>query len=298
MQYAGHYTNPIRNTNYELRILTLQPMKQALCTVFLFVVSFSLVNAQTPVQRKPKVPTYGSWLSTNLMMGIPMQEYAAVTNSLPFGFNFNYAYQPSTRVPLAFGVNVGYLNVGSRSIDRALTADITAGGMLLDQLYIPLRFEIANNMVQAHVNGRFIAPTNVVKPYVDVLGGLNYLWTSTAVYDDSPERYFATNEDGLITGKTQLDDLTWSAGGGAGVLVQLGRRTHLNAGAHYLFGGRAQFYDRSQIEDWDIQLNVSGVTQGGQGTFEPGDLTYGAVPKKSATDMLTVQLGLTFDLAK
>jgi hypothetical protein len=275
-------------------------MKTFLYACLLFLVSAPFVNAQSPVLRTPKSPTYASWLSANLMMGIPMQEYAASTKSLPFGLNVNYIYQPSVRVPLGIGVNVGYLNVGTRSIERALTADITAGGVLLDQLYIPLRFEITNNIVQAHVNGRFIAPTNTVKPYVDGLAGLNYLWTSTSVYDDSPERYFATDEDGLITSKTQLDDLTWSVGAGGGLMVQVGKKLHITAGTHYLFGGRAQYYDRSQIEDWDIQLNVTGVTQGGagQGSFEPGDLTYGAVPKKSRTDMLTVRLGVTYDLAK
>lgn len=262
-------------------------MRNAVYTFILFVISVQLVNAQSPVMRKPKAPTYASWLSANLMMGIPMQEYAASTNSLPFGLNVNYIFQPSVKTPLGIGVNIGYLNVGTRSIERALTADITAGGVLIDQLYIPLRFEITNNIFQAHLNGRFIAPTNTVKPYVDGLAGLNYLWTSTAVYDDSPEHYFATDENGLITRKTQLDDLTWSAGAGGGLMIQVGKKTHINVGAHYLFGGRAQYYDRSQIEDWDIELNVSGVTQGGQGSFEPGDLTYGAV-----------ELGVTFDLAK
>ena len=273
-------------------------MKKAVYIFLLFVISFQLTNAQSPVMRKPKAPTYASWLSANLMMGIPMQEYAASTNSLPFGLNVHYVFQPSVRAPLGFGLNIGYLNVGTRSIERALTADITAGGVLLDQLYIPLRFEITNNIFQAHAVGRFIAPTNVVKPYVDVLGGMNYLWTSTAVYDDSPEHYFATDDDGLITRKTQLDDFTWSAGAGTGVMIQVGKKTHINAGAHYLFGGKAQYFDKSQIQDWDIQLNVSGVTQGGQGSFEPGDLTYGAVPKKSRTEMLTVELGVTFDLVK
>jgi hypothetical protein len=275
-------------------------MKPFLCVLLVSLFAFTIADAQNrPPARKPKGPTYGSWLSTNLSLSMPMNDYRASTGSIPFGLNVSWVYQPSVKTPLAIGLNLGFLSVGNKTIDRALTADITANGVLLDQLYIPLRFEIQNSIFQAHLNGRFIAPTNTVKPYIDGLAGLNYLWTSTSVYDRSEQRYFQTNDDGLITKKTQEDDITYSVGAGGGLMIQLGRKTHLNIGAHYLFGGTAQYYDRSQIEEWDIQLNVSGVGQGsGQGTFEPGDLTYGAVPKRSRTDMLMMQAGLTFNLAR
>ena len=228
-----------------------------------------------------------------------MQEYRLATNSLPFGMNLSYVYQPSVKVPLGIGVNFNCLSVGSKTVDRALTADITANGILLDQLYIPLEFQIHNNIIATHLDGRFIAPTNVVKPYVDGLLGFNYLWTSTAVYDRSDKGYFNADENGLITRKTQIDDFTYSVGAGTGVIIQIGRRSFINAGAHYLFSGIAQYYDRSQIKDWDIELNVSGVSQNaGQNTFEPGDMTYSAVPKKSKTDMLMIQAGFTFNFAR
>ena len=258
-------------------------------------------QAQTNSPARKKAPRYGSYFSLNLLAGVPVQEYRLATNSLPFGMNLSYVYQPSVKVPLGVGVNFNYLSVGSKTVERALTADITANGILLDQLYIPLEFQIHNNIVSLHLDGRFIAPTNVIKPYVDGLAGFNYLWTATAVYDKSSERYFdSADEEGLISRKTQIDDFTYSIGTGGGVIIQIGRKSFVNVGAHYLFSGVAQYYDRSQIKDWDIELNVTGVTQAGsgQGTFEPGDIAYSAVPKKSRTDMLKIQAGFTFNFAR
>jgi hypothetical protein len=235
------------------------------------------------------------WLSLNLNMGLPMQEFKNSTSSLPFGGNFNYYYQPSENVPLMIGFDMGYLGAGNKTINRTLTADISVGGVVIDQLNIPLEFRINNNILNGHVNFRFLAPTEIVKPYVDGIAGFNYLWTATELYDRSNERYFTTDEDNRIYRKSQLQDFTYSIGMGGGILFQVGATTFVNLGAHYAFGGNAEYYDRDQIQTWDIQISSSALTQNQQsGSLDQDDIAVNAIPKKSKTDMLLLELGLTF----
>ena len=73
----------------------------------------------------------------------------------------------------------------------------------------------------------------------------------------------------------------------------------INLGIHYAFGGVAKYYDRDQIKDWDIQLNVSGYNSNQQtGTFNNDDISVSAIPKKSRTDMLLIEGGITFELMR
>jgi hypothetical protein len=274
-------------------------MNKIATTFICLVLLTQFATAQTTTSnKKPKLPPHTGYFDLNLLMGVPMQEYGTATSSLPFGFNFSYMHQPSRYVPLLIGGDFGYMSVGNKTINRTLTADITANGVLLDQLIIPLQFKINNNLLTSHLKLRFLAPTNYIKPYVDGIGGFNYLWTSTQVFDRSEQRFFARdNDDGLISRKTQLQSFTYSAGAGGGILFQLKPHMYLNLGVHYAFGGRANYYDNSQIQNWDIQLNTTGYNPNQtNGTFKDDDLTVDATPKRSKTDMLLIQVGLSWNV--
>jgi hypothetical protein len=72
---------------------------------------------------------------------------------------------------------------------------------------------------------------------------------------------------------------------------------YLNLGVHYAFGGRANYYDNSQIQNWDIQLNTTGYNPNQtNGAFKDDDLTVDATPKRSKTDMLLIQVGLSWNV--
>lgn len=250
--------------------------------------------------KKKKLPTHTGYFDINLQMGVPMQEYSTATSSLPFGFNLGYIHQTNRNIPLLIGGDFSYMSVGSKTINRTLTADITANGVLLDQLIIPLQFKINNNLLTSHLKLRFLSPTDYVKFYADGIGGFNYLWTGTEVYDRSDQQFFArnnNNDNGLISRKTQQQSFTYSAGAGGGFMFQLKPNMYLNVGVHYAFGGRASYYDNSQIQNWDIQLNTSGYNPNQtNGTFKDSDLYVDAIPKRSKTDMLLIQLGLSWNV--
>lgn len=250
-------------------------------------------NNKKSAAKPRRSSTFGDF-SANL--GIPMYSFAETSSSTPFGINFNIIHQPRSRVPVLFGGGIAYLHAGGNRVDRLLTADITAGNILIDQLSIPLEFRMNNHILNGHGLVRFQAPGKFFKPYIDIVGGFNYLWTGTAVYDRSPERFFATEDNGLITRKTQESSLTWAAGFGAGVFIYLSPDLFLNINATYMGGGWAKYYDRNQISNWDVQLNVNGVSDVQAGSLGDDALNVNAFPKNSRTDMIYAQIGVGFYL--
>lgn len=264
----------------------------------------SVLEAQpgnNPIAKaKPKGPRSQTYGDLNLALGIPMYSFAETSTSTPFGLTFNVLHQPQVRVPILVGGGFSYLHAGGNRVNRNLTADITAGGILIDQLNIPLEFRMNNNILNGRFMLRFQAPGKYVKPYIDLLGGFNYLWTATSVYDRSPQRFFASdNENGLITRKTQESSFTWTAGFGVGTLIYLNSNLFLNLNASYLGGGWARYYDRNQIQNWDVQLNVGGIgANAGEGSFESNDLAINAIPKVSRTDMIAAQIGIGWVFGK
>jgi hypothetical protein len=267
-------------------------------SILLLVCTTSVIQAQStndkrPAPKPPRSSTYGDF---SLNLGIPMYSFAETSSSTPFGLNFNIIHQPTRRIPILFGGGFAYLHAGGNRVDRLLTADITAGNILIDQLSIPLEFRMNNHIINTHGLVRFQAPGKFFKPYIDIVGGFNYLWTGTAVYDRSPERFFATEDDGLITRKTQESSFTWAAGFGAGAFIYLNSDLFLNINATYMGGGWARYYDRNQISNWDVQLNVNGASDIQSGSLGDDALNVNAIPKVSRTDMIYAQIGVGFYL--
>lgn len=266
-------------------------------SLVVFCVAVSALIAQPNNNKKPapknRSTTFGDF-SANL--GIPMYSFAETSSSMPFGLNFNIVHQPTSRVPILFGGGIAYLHAGGNRVDRLLTADITAGNIIIDQLNIPLEFRMNNHILNGHGLVRFQAPGKFFKPYIDIVGGFNYLWTGTAVYDRSPERFFATDDNGLITRKTQESSFTWAAGFGAGAFIYLNPDLFLNINATYMGGGWARYYDKNQINNWDVQLNVNGASDVQSGSLGDDALNVNAFPKNSRTDMIYAQIGIGFYL--
>jgi len=87
-----------------------------------------------------------NYFDLNLDVGIPQQNFADTTTSLPASVNLNILYQPDTRMPFQFGGGLAFLSAGNKTINKNLTADIIVGTTLIDQLVIPLEFRILNNI--------------------------------------------------------------------------------------------------------------------------------------------------------
>lgn len=129
----------------------------------------------------------------------------------------------------------------------------------------------SSNFAQGLALLRLQRPDGAVRPYLDGLAGVNYLYTETSVSDRDYYREYD------IASSVNFDDFAPTAGLGGGLQVHLGtdydkpgRPTEflVDGRVRYLWGGEASFLTRSDR----------------YGDFRP---------QRSHTDVLQIQLGVT-----
>lgn len=139
---------------------------------------------------------------------------------------------------------------------------------------LSVRVSTSNQMGLLHGRLRAQRREGRVRPYLDALAGFNYISTTTSVdADEVCDRNDACDDDS----RTDLDDLVFSAGGGAGVTFGFGPAPHtarLDIGVRYLYGGEADY-----------------LTEGG--------ILWGRDPvaheeHRSRTDMVLIYIGVAF----
>lgn len=265
--------------------------KKSVFTLIVSALLFSIPSiAQTNNPTKNHRVFYGD---IGLELGIPMKDFADSTNAIGFGFGGGVMYQPSNKIPFLIGGDAGLMIYGNNTQRQTLYANITAGTTVIDQLVIPLRFETTNSMFNMHLRARLMAPTTVVRPYVDGIAGFNSMFTSTSLYDESEQHYFSSEDDPLITSSTESADITYQVGYGGGILIDLVKNMHLNLQANYFFGGNISYFDANKTDNWDISLSSSSIVN--PSDLSSSDLNFNAVPTTSKSDMLQFNLNLCFD---
>jgi hypothetical protein len=229
----------------------------------------------------------------DLVGGIPHDQFATYSDNLKFGAMVNFLYQPSEKIPISIGGDLGWLANGRKVQYEELTADITAGGVLIDQLYFPLRIETMNNIFTGHIILRITAPTNVFLPYAEGFLGFNNFFTSTSIYDESEENYFSETDNQLITSEVQQSDWGLSYGAAAGLLIQLKDELHINLKFAYNMGTAVSYYTKEDIQNWTVEVNNINSSSGGY-ELDEDNIDVSAIPKTSKTDMLQPTLGISF----
>ena len=207
-------------------------------------------------------------LTVSGAVAVPQGEFGDALGAVGGGLSATFLY----RVP-GSAVSVGAEGTGllygyeSRRVPFSLTVpDVTVD------------VSTANNIAVGLAVLRLQLPTGPVRPYVDGLAGVSYLWTQTTVGDDY---------DGYeIASTTNYDDAALVYGGGLGLQARLGesvaddgraRAVLLDARVRYLVGSEATYLGRGDIDRYD------------DGTIE-------LYPRRSATTMLVPQLGVTVEL--
>lgn len=249
-----------------------------LLTVGIFVVAFAAFGQQAGIA---------------FVVGIPQTEFRKATKAEGYGLNITAMFPIGSEV-INFGGNINYLVYGYNSQDKDLTADITVGGNVIDQLYIPLRVVNTSSIFGMHAIMRITAPTDGIRPYFEGLFGFRYISTSTRI-EVRDDNFWTNNDDDddVLVRKTNLGDCVMSYGGGGGLQFNIGDNAYLDLRAYYLLGGKAQFYDGSDTKRWDVTFNDNPAN------FDPDnldsdDFSFGSTPRESTTDMLMVQIGATF----
>ncbi|MBO0727204.1 MAG: hypothetical protein J2P52_16485, partial [Blastocatellia bacterium] len=141
----------------------------------------------------------------------------------------------------------------------------------------PISATIPNLRVSVHTGNFIFLPhfvlraqrrTGPIRPYVDGLIGLKFLWTETSIEDASGGEAIASD--------VNLSDTAFSYGIGGGLQIPLTKgpepRVFLDTGVRYLRGGRAAYLRKGSI------------------AVVNGSYVYDVF--SSRTDVLTVQVGV------
>ena len=198
-------------------------------------------------------------------LGVPQGEFGDALGAVGGGLSVTALYQVP-RSPVAVGVEGAALLYGYES--RRVPFSLTVPDVAVD-------VRTSNNVALGLAVLRLQVPGGPVRPYVDGLVGVSYLWTQTTVGDD----------DGYdIASTTNYDAAALAVGAGVGLQTRLHRGVSdegrpfdvlLDARVRYLSGGEATYLDRG-----DLARYSNG--------------TLGVWPRRSRTDLLLPQLGVTF----
>ncbi len=201
-------------------------------------------------------------------VGVPQGEFDDALGSVGGGVTGTLMYRVP-RTAVAVGVEGTAMLYGYEN--RREPFSLTIPDVAVD-------VSTSNNVAQGLAVLRLQLPDGSVRPYLDGVAGVNYLWTQTTVGDD--------DDNVEIASSTNFDDLTFAYGGGLGVQARLAeslsesgrpRAILLDARVRYLVGGEATYLGRGDIDRFS-------------------DGTIRVFPRRSKTTMLIPQLGVTFEL--
>lgn len=198
--------------------------------------------------------------------GFPQGEFAQNVSHAGLGVTWDF-YYTLPHGPVSVGTSLGFLTYGSQSRGEILSPTIPD---------VVVDVDTTNNILLTHFFVRYQPPISnqTVRPYVEGLIGLNYLWTQTSVGDSGDDQFTTTNFSDTA--------LSWGPGAGLGLSLYRGGpselppvfRIDLNLGFRYLIGGQAVY-----LNEGDIQTI--------------GDSVY-FTPHRSNTNLFVANLGLGF----
>ncbi|MBN2246895.1 MAG: hypothetical protein JW755_13740 [Candidatus Aminicenantes bacterium] len=210
--------------------------------------------------------------SINGQLAFPQDEFKRNTADLGGGFGFDFIYDPRS-LPFGFGASLGFIFYGYESYREIISTSATD---------FEADVSTTNSIFTGHLLFRFQPYHGKIRPYIEGLVGINYLTTDTKI-DQA-----GWGDDGIHT--HNFDDAAFSYGGGIGILYRIVEKP-FNAGQsrysqkrwailidiklRYILGGEAEY------------LNEGSIYR------ENNELYYDV--KMSRTDMLTVNIGVTFN---
>lgn len=232
--------------------------------VFLFLGMFiSPANAQSLFQ-----------FGMNGQGGFPKGTFRDNISHAIGGLNLEFTYSPR-KMPLAVGISFGFFEYGSETFSEFLQA--TNADFEID-------VRISNIIVLGHLLFRLQPERGRIRPYVDALIGINHLTTSTKIV----EPY--SGSDNYEISRNNLNDTVLSYGGDLGIMIvvvekplklrkQSAKKRKwgilIDLRVRYLKGNEARYLIKGSISRVDDEL------------------VYDI--KRSTTDLLTAQLGITFN---
>ncbi len=206
--------------------------------------------------------------SLQLAAGLLQGAFKENTGNDGFGLTGEFFYSPSRSI-FSIGVSAGFLIYGMESRRQPLSSEFPD---------FTIKVSTDNSMVLAQLVLRLQNPTGRLRPYVEGVAGLNYLYTETRI--ENVDDWY---EDDRIAGKVDFDDTAFNYGAGGGIQWDVytakpreGQEFHplsvaLDFQAKYLIGEQARYLKEGSVHR------------------ENGKVLYDV--KESKTDLVLIQIG-------
>lgn len=172
--------------------------------------------------------------SVGLLIGLPVGDFSDNVEAAG-GFSASMDGRLG-QGPFSFGGEIAYLFYGSTSREAPLSRTIPE---------IVVTVNTDNTILLMHGRLRAQRRAGRLRPYADGLLGFAYIATTSSIEDFGRCVDFCSS-----LGATNLDDVTWSLGGGAGVQIGFGPppdRFRLDLSLRYLAGGEANYLKEGAI---------------------------------------------------
>ncbi len=204
----------------------------------------------------------------NMIFAAPQNEFKTNVKNLGVGVGMEgLLFFGNSSVPFGVGLNIGFINYGNEDFNAPLSTTLPG---------ITVNVNRSNNIANFHILFRMTTNSTVVKPYLDLLFGGNYLFTESKVTSEKDGSEFASSKN--------ISDYAWSYGFGGGLLINIWApgegnnvqidRLFLDLKARYLKGTEAEY-----------------LTEGSIIGNPNGSVTL--LTSKSKTDLLLIQVGVT-----
>lgn len=193
-----------------------------------------------------------------LQTGFPLEEFAKKNESVAFGIGGMFLIPiKAEKSVVSVGLDIGYMNYGMKSDDYT---DATGFNYTLNT---------SNYIFESFAMVRFKPrwEKSFIYPYVDGLIGGRYIYTLTTEKEGSE----------TIDSYMEQEGLSFAYGGAGGLLVSLSDIIKLDVRAVYTQGSKTKYLTKNSIYPDPLF---------------PDEFIYDV--KKSRTDMLSFQVGITF----
>ncbi|MFZ1948322.1 MAG: hypothetical protein WAW06_12300 [bacterium] len=213
------------------------------------------------------------YLSFGAIAGFPQGEFKRNVDRAGYGVAGSGGAFPSESLPLSIGLSIAYMVYGSESREEPLSSTIP-----------DVRVDVVttNSILAAHFLVRLQGWDGPVRPYLDGLAGINYLYTRTRIED--------VDDDDEIASSTNLDDGALSYGARAGMMIRVHSgnpsggegdepggwtptSVSIDLGVSYMFGREATYLKEGSIRR------------------DAGRVAYDVL--ESNTDILTAYVGIS-----
>lgn len=200
----------------------------------------------------------------DFLIGLPQGDFKQNVDKAGYGVAANIGWAPE-RSPVMIGLELGFMVYGSET--RREPFSTTIPNVFVD-------VNTSNNFFLGHLIVRAQPNSGTVRPYLQGMVGMNYLFTRTKIENSSdPGEEIASSED--------LSDNAFSYGGGGGIMFMVWRQDEegdglqevlIDVGARYVLGNEAQYLKEGSIR------------------YSGGRVLYDV--NESRTDLLELQVGV------